>query len=148
VNIEPIIRNVSVILVYKTWFYNFETMSIYPYERWAITSSIANMSQYINAFKKWIKCIVYWISIHLVTPRGRIWSTYLSLLIPSLAYFWILDDKLIQSSLKVFQRLCKVKITNYCYNDWQIDSTIFVCVVIFIYFFCKENNHRNLPSYL
>jgi len=65
------------------------------------------MGQY-KAFKKRIKCIVYWISKHLVTP-SRIWLTYLSMLIPSLAYFRILDDKLIQSSLKVFQPILLVK---------------------------------------
>ena len=32
--------------------------------------------------------------------------------------------------------------------DRQIDSTIFVCVVICIYFFCKENNHQNFLSYI
>ena len=33
----------------------------------------------------------------------------------------------------------KVKISNHCYGDKQIDSAIFVWVAIYIYFFYKEN---------
>lgn len=45
-------------------------------------------------------------------------------------------------------RPCKVKISNHCYDDKQIDSAISVCVAIYIYFFYKENNHRNFQFYL
>ena len=52
------------------------------------------------------------------------------------------------ANVKHIIRPCKVKISNHCYDDKQIDSAISVCVAIYIYFFYKENNHRNFQFYL
>jgi len=51
------------------------------------------------------------------------------------------------SLLKVLVFLETFSSVSY-YDDRQIDSTIFVCVAIYICFFYKEKSHQKLQFYL